>query len=308
MPTVQNPQYPVQNPGQSSVSPFARGGSAPAAPGAQGMPQSPFPVDSVQTQPMARGIQPNVNLLKDAPSSVSPFNRKPGETIDFLNQTPPSQPAGPAAAAGPQEPGPIVFTFPKDIPDGPAIANIQEAVLQEVQPVQQPGQAIQLIAGHSNQAKEAREAANRITWGARYYAVQAAELAEQALKQWPQMDTTQRQTTMAKIAEFRDLAVANLNDAKKQSITTYNAALKANLIYNHFFTGTGSMVGALDTQTREAVKTELDDAWSRWNGSFAKQWQGQMVQAQGILPLIEGVSQEVSGHLHRMNTVLSQLN
>lgn len=284
------------------VSPFDRSG-APTAPGAYGN-------DQMQSQPVRRGIEPNIGLLKDNQASISPFHRPDGKPVDFLNKPAapapgPAGPTGPQAPAGPQK---IIFTFPKDIPEGPAMANIEQAVLQEVQPVQQPQQALQLIAAHADQARQARETANRFTWGARYYAVQAAELSEQTLAQWKQMDPGQKQVFMSKIQEYRDQSISMLNEAKKHAITTYNEALKSNLIYNHFFTSTGPMIHALDDQMMGVVKAEIDDAWSRWNGSFQKEWQGQQVEAKGIMMLIDETTAETTQHLHRMNSVISQLD
>ena len=284
--------------GNRPVSPFDRsGGSVPGA----------YSPDGMKTQPVARGIQPNIGLLHDKQAAISPFSRPDGKPKDFL-----AQPATPAAkpgekpATGPKPP--IIFTFPKDIPEGPAMANIQEIVLQEVQPVTQPQQGLQLIAGHSELARQSREASNRFTWGASYYAVQAAETAEQTLSQWKQMSPEQRQVFMTKVQEYRDQSISMLNEAKKHAINTYNEALKANLIYNHFFTSTGPMINALDDQTRSAAKVELDDAWSRWNGTFQKDWQGKPTQAQGIMMIVDQTSAQVAGHLHRLNSVVSQLN
>ncbi len=304
MPNVNPAQqaYPTQAPAANRpVSPFDRQAGAPQQAGA-------YSADSMQAQPVARGIQPNMNLLKDNQASISPFNRPDGKSKDYL-----AQPTAPTAAPGaqpgvPAAPGKIVFTFPKDIPDGPAIANIQELVLQEVQPVQQPQQALQLIAAHADAAHNSRETANRFTWGARYYAVQAAETAEQTLAQWKQMDPGQRQVFMSKIQEYRDQSISMLNEAKKHAISTYNEALKANLVYNHFFTSTGTMIHALDDQSLQTIKGGLDEAWTRWNGSFQKEWQGQQVQAKGIMPIIDQTSAEVAEHLHRLNSVVSQLN
>ena len=208
------PTYQAPPSGQRPVSPFDRGGAtAPAGPS----PASPFSSDQVQmqAQPAARGIQPNISLLKDEPSALSPFSRAEGETIDFLN--PPATqptPATPGAQPAPND-GRIVFTLPKEIPEGPAMNNIQQIVLQEVQPVQQPQQALQLIAVHADAARTAREDSNRFTWGARYYATQAAELAEQTLQQWPQMNDGQKQVFMTKIQEYRDQSIGMLNEAKK---------------------------------------------------------------------------------------------
>lgn len=302
------PTYQMPPSGQRPVSPFDRGGAAPAAQN----PASPFSSDQVQVQaqPAARGIQPNISLLKDAPSSLSPFSRPEGQTIDYLNPPAP-QPGTPGAPGAPTQPAPndgkIVFTLPKQIPEGPAMNNIQQLVLQEVQPVQQPQQALQLIAAHADAARTSREDANRFTWGARYYSTQAAELAEQTLSQWPQMNDGQKQVFMTKIQEYRDQSIGMLNEAKKHSITTYNEALKSNLIYNHFFTANGSMLNTLDQNTMGIVKAEIDDAWSRWNGSFQKEWQGQVVEAKGIMTLIDQTTAEVEAHLHRMNSVVSQL-
>jgi len=293
---------PAANPNRP-VSPFDRSaGSNPAA---------GFAPDSVKSQPVARGIQPNIGLLHDKQAVISPFSRPDGKAKDFL-----AQPAASANGAQPGQPGakpaadkaPIVFVLPKDIPDGPAQAGIQESVLQEVQQVQQPQQALQLMLGHGNAARDSREVANRFTWGARYYAVQAAETAEQTLAQWKQMSPDQRKVFMGKIQEYRDQSIAMLNTAKQSAITTYNEALKTNLIYNHFFASTGPMIHNLDPQTRAAAKSEIDDAWSRWNGSFQKDWQGQQVQAQGIMTIIDQTSAEVADHLHRLNSVVSQLN
>lgn len=296
------PGYQTQQPTTANrpVSPFDHSNGQ--------MPASPFQQDSVASQPVARGIQPNINLLHDQQSSVSPFHRPDGGNVDFLDQPNPATPANPANPSAPSGPQPIVFTFPKDIPEGPAQANIQQAVLQEVQPVQQVGQAVQLIATHTEGARQERETANRFTWGARYYAVQAAELAEQTLAQWKQMDPGQRQVFMSKVQEYRDQSIANLNEAKKHGISTYNEALKANLVYNHFFTIAGPMTNMISDQDRQAIKTEIDDGWSRWNGSFQKEWQGQTVAAKGIMSIIDDTSAEVANHLHRMNSVLSQLN
>lgn len=302
MPSIsQNPSTAGMQPAPANrpVSPFDRSG-APAQPGG-------YTPDSVKSQPVARGIQPNIGLLHDSQASISPFSRPDGKPKDFLAQPAADKP-GANPAAKPAAKGPIVFTLPRDIPDGPAMANIQEAVLQEVQPVQQPQQALQLMLAHGNAARESREAANRFTWGARYYAVQGAETAEQTLAQWKQLSPDQKQVFMSKIQEYRDQAISMLNEAKKQSITTYNEALKTNLIYNHFFTSTGPMINAIDDPTRAAAKSEIDDAWSRWNGTFQKDWQGQQVQAQGILPIVDQTSAEVAEHLHRLNSVVSQLN
>ncbi|PIQ25179.1 hypothetical protein COW36_23000 [bacterium (Candidatus Blackallbacteria) CG17_big_fil_post_rev_8_21_14_2_50_48_46] len=300
MPSVQQPAYntpiPGATPGRSPVSPFARNGET-GAPGG-------FNADSVQTQPMARGIQPNINLLHDKQSQLSPFHRPDGKPVDFLEQpaTAPGKPNQPA------EPAKIVFTLPKDIPEGPAMANIEQLMQQEAQQVQSPQQAVQLIAAHSDASKQARETSNRITWGARYYATQAAEAAEQIHSQWKQLDPQQKQVLMARVTEYRDQAVGLLNEAKKHGITTYNEALKANLLYNQFFTTQGPFIETISPEDRQQIKAELDDAWSRWNGSFQKEWQGQMVQAKGIMTIIDETSAEVASHLHRMNSVLSQLN
>jgi hypothetical protein len=295
-----NPSIPGASPNRSPMSPFARGNEPPSAP------PSGFSGDSVSTQPMARGIQPNINLLRDKQSTLSPFHRPDGKPVDYLNK--PQQPSQPAGPTKPAEPAKIIFTLPKDIPEGPAMANIQEILQQETQPVQAPQQAVQLIAAHSDAAKQSRETANRFTWGARYYAAQAAETAEQVYSQWGKMDPQQKQVMMARVTEFRDQAVSLLNEAKKQGITTYNEALKANLIYNQFFTTQGPFIDTIDANARQQIKGELDDAWSRWNGSFQKEWQGQQVQAKGIMTIIDETSAEVANHLHRMNSVISQLN
>src|SRR5690606_26630544 len=125
---------------------------------------------------------------------------------------------------------------------------------------------------------------------------QSAELAEQTLQQWPQMNTGQRQVFMSKEQEHRDQAISLLNEAKKHGIETYNSELKANLVYNHFFTTTGPMIDSIDTNTRGVIKAEIDDAWSRWNGSFQKEWQGDVVQAQGIMMILDQTSDEVASH------------
>lgn len=300
MPSVNTSQAafaPQNGAPQRPVSPFDRSpGTAPA---------SPFQQDQVSSQPVARGIEPNINLLRDQQSSVSPFHRPNGEKVNFLERPAAPAPGAPTQPSGPQ---PIVFTFPKDIPDGPAQANIQQAVMQEVQAVQQPQQAMQLIAQHADKARTSREASNHFTWGARYHAAQAAETSEQMLQQWNQMNPGQRQVFMAKVQEHRDQAISLLNEAKRHGIETYNSALKANLIYNHFFTTAGPMIDTINDQVRGVITAELDDAWSRWNGSFAKEWQGQNVQAHGIMMILDQTSDEVANHLHRMNSVVSQLN
>lgn len=288
---------------QRPVSPFDRStGTAPAGPGAT------FSPDQVQSQPVRRGIEPNIGLLKDKQAIISPFHRAEGQSIDYLAAPPVQAPGAKPGATQPSGPQPIVFTLPKDIPEGPAIANIQQLVLQEVEPVKQPQEALQLIAAHADQARGSRETANRFTWGARYYAVQAAELAEQTVSQWGQMNDGQKQIFMSKVQEYRDQSISMLNTAKQHSITTYNEALKSNLVYNHFFTSTGPMIKALDDQSMQVVKAEIDDAWSRWNGSFEKEWQGQNTQAKGILMVMDETTAEVTQHLHRMNSAISQLN
>lgn len=299
--------YPAQAVPQTGgrprpASPFQRQGGTPQ-PGAYGQ-------DQMQSQPMPRGIQPNLSLLKEEQSSLSPFNRPNGESVNYLEQpaTPPSGTPGAPGAAEDTRNAPIVFTFPKDIPQGPAQANIEQIVQQEIQAVQAPEQALQLVDAHAQSAVAARETANRFTWGARYYAVQAAELAEQTLAQWPNMDQGQRQVFMSKIQEYRDQAVSMLNTSRQHAIGTYNEALKANLIYNHFFTTTGTMIDSLNDQNREVVKHALDQAWARWDGSFQKEWQGQVVEAKGIVHIVDETTAEVTNHLHRMNSVLSQLN
>lgn len=282
---------------------------SPQSPFAQGRGnyrQSPNPLqqgDSLQTQNTAKGL-PVANVLHDKPSSLSPFNRPDGKPVDFLN--PPQTNPGPVTTPQKEEPAPIVFMLPKEIPTGPAIANIDQLVLQEVQPVQQPGQAIQLIAGHCESAKSNRETTNRLTWGARYYSVQAAEMAEQIFANKDKLSPEQIKTYQAKVTEYRDQAIGYLNEAKKSAILTYNESLKANLIYNHFFTSTGSMINTIDEPTRTAIKDELEQTWARWEGSFEKEWQGKQVQAQGVVALIDATSQEVAAHVHRMNSVLSQ--
>ena len=303
------PSYQTPPSGQRPVSPFDRGSGPNPASSSGG--SSPFSADQMQmqTQPSARGIQPNISLLKDAPSSLSPFSRPAGETIDFLNPPAPvsGAPTAPGQPGAAPNNGKIIFTLPKEIPEGPAMSNIQQIVLQEVQPVKQPQQALQLIAAHADAARTAREDSNRFTWGARYYATQAAELAEQTLQQWPQMNDGQKQVFMSKVQEYRDQSIGMLNEAKKHGITTYNEALKSNLIYNHFFTANGSMLNTLDQNTMGIVKAEIDDAWSRWNGSFQKEWQGQVVEAKGIMGVLDQTTAEVTAHLHRMNSVVSQL-
>ena len=284
-------------------SPFQRQGQAT-------QPGQAYGQDQVQSQPIPRGIQPNLSLLRDEQSTLSPFHRPNGEKVDFLERpqipTVPGNPNDPGAPAN-QGNTPIIFTFPKDIPQGPAQANIEQIVQQEIQTVQAPEQALQLIDAHAQSAVAARETANRFTWGARYYAVQAAELAEQTLAQWPQMDQGQRQVFMSKIQEYRDQAVSMLNTSRQHAIGTYNEALKANLIYNHFFTTTGGMIESLNDQNRDVVKHALDQAWARWDGTFQKEWQGQVVEAKGIVHIVDETTTEVTNHLHRMNSVLSQL-
>lgn len=260
--------------------------------------------DSLQTQNPGKGL-PVANVLHDKQSSLSPFNRPDGKPVDFLN---PPKPTTGTTTPQKKEPAPIVFTLPKEIPTGPAMANIDQIVLQAVQPVQQPGQAVQMIATHCESAKAGREKTNNLTWGARYYAVQAAEVAEQIFQNKDKLPPDQLQAYKAKVIEYRDQAIGYLNEAKKNAILTYNEALKANLIYNHFFTSTGTMIDAIDDNTRSAIKEELDMTWARWEGGFAKEWQGKQVQAEGVLTLIDNTSQEVASHLHRMNSVLSQFN
>jgi hypothetical protein len=299
MPSVQQPawSHPVQGaPARSPVSPFAPRSGSPT-PGSYG-------TDSVQTQPVARGIQPNINLLRPQQSAVSPFNRPDNKPVDFLEKPQPD----PSAPQKPAEPQKIIFTFPKEIPQGPAMANIEQLMQQEAQQVQSPQQAVQLIAGHAEAAVTARETANRFTWGARYYAAQAAEAAEQVSAQWKQLDPSQKQALMARVTEYRDQAVALLNEAKKHGISTYNEALKANLLYNQFFTTQGPFIDTIDDNARQQIKAEIDNAWSRWNGSFQKEWQGQQVAAKGIMMIVDETSAEVANHLHRMNSVISQFN
>lgn len=306
MTTVQGQTYqysanPTQQSGPSS--PFNRTNNTNN--GTNGPTQTSAPGDTLQTSGTPRGAiaAQSFGLLRDEQSKFSPFRRVEGgdpEQATTMYRDP--------STTAPAQPNKLIFYYPKDPHQGPAEANVQQTLQQEIAQVQTPEQAIQLIAMHSANAKSEREMANRVTWGAKLHAVQAAEIAEKALAEHSNLSPQQVQAHVGESAKNRDQAISLLNEAKKRSITVYNEALKANLLYNHFFTSTGGMVTSIDDNTREMIKAELDDAWTRWDGQFAKEWQGQMVQADGAALVIDKTHAEVAEHLHRMNSILSQIN
>lgn len=189
-------------------------------------------------------------------------------------------------------------------PSGPVAQDIQQKLQEEVQKIQSPQQAVQTIASHAMSARQDRTMANDVAWGARYYAKKALEMSEQLVQNKSSLNPTQIQSQLTQIESLKVKSIGILNDAKKKAINTYNESLKATMLYNHFFTENGQYASVLNESDRKFVVDELNKTWTRWEGGFEKEWQGQMAHADEAPLVIDKASQETAGYLQKIEQTL----
>ena len=102
-------------------------------------------------------------------------------------------------------------------------------------------------------------------------------------------------------------SISLLNEGKKRAINTYNEALKATMLYNHFFTENGQFTSVLNDNDRKFVDDELNKTWSQWEGGFQKEWQGSVVKADEAPLVIDKSAQEISTYINNIDDVLSRI-
>ena len=227
-------------------------------------------------------------------SKFSPFYR-PGQTnqANQNTQTVPSSLTTQDTAA----------TIPAKQPlNGPAETNVKEELRAKVADIKEPQKALDLITEYTNAAIKEREMTNDITWGAKYYSMKAVELAQ--TPNYKTLPPEQKQLVTNQINEYKEKAVANLNEAKKHAILTYNDCLKANLVYNHFFTGKGTMASVVDDASRQVIVGKLDEAWLRWEKGFEKDFQGKKQLAAPASTVVDNTTKEVGEYLRQLDSLL----
>ncbi len=274
--TMFKPLYNNFDPNVSKYSPFyGRIGGAPAN-------QNPGPA---QQNNQGGGIPASLqgNNSGGIPSSLAnpPANTAPVVQQQQVPATLPSAPQTPAIPA-------------KTPPTGPALSNIQQILQDEVQRIQTPQKAVEMIANHAMLSRQERTMANDIAWGAKFYATKAAELGEKLSQNRPNMSQGQVQSQLRTIEGYKIKSISLLNDAKKRAINTYNEALKSTLMYNHFFAGNGQYATTINPNDRLFVESEIDKTWARWNGGFDKEWQGQAAHADEAPTVIDKAAREVA--------------
>ncbi|GIW22664.1 MAG: hypothetical protein KatS3mg068_1671 [Candidatus Sericytochromatia bacterium] len=202
----------------------------------------------------------------------------------------------------------IPAVIPKKItPKGPALTNIQELLQNEVKQISTPQKAIETIAQHAMISRQERTMANNISWGARFYAKKALELAQELERNRVNMNQSQINSLIMNIENLKIKSISLLNEAKKRAINTYNEALKATLLYNHFFTENGQYTTILNDNDRKFVEDELDKTWKHWEGGFQKEWQGSIVKADEAPLVIDKSAQEIYNYINSIDNILAKL-
>jgi len=229
----------------------------------------------------------------------NPANNQPGQN----NTQPQVQSSLPPVQTQSPPPAPV---FPKkEPPKGPVINNLQQLLQQEVQAIQTPQKAVEVVAQHAMISRQERTITNDIAWGARFYAKKAEDMASSLSQNKNSMNPGEVQKQLRTIEDYRIKSISMLNEAKKKAINTYNEALKANLIYNHFFTENGSYANVINQNDRQFVESEIDKTWERWTSGFAKNWQGQNVKADAAPSIVDKAAQEIAVSLDKVEKSLA---
>jgi len=242
-------------------------------------------------------------------SKYSPFYGKMGntETTESNNTKPATVAEADNATANTQTATTAPVSQKIEAPSGPVLQDIQEKLQEEVGKIQSPQQAIQTIASHAMLARQDRTITNNVSWGARYYAKKALEMTEQLGKNKENLNPSQIQSQLTQIETLKVKSIGILNDAKKKAISTYNEALKATLLYNHFFTDNGQYASSINDNDRKFVVDELNKTWTRWTGGFEREWQGQMAHADEAPIIIDKASQEANDYLQKIDQSLKTI-
>lgn len=245
-------------------------------------------------------------------SKFSPFygkmgnNTEPTQPVNNQQVNPNSNQQIPPQNTNVQPSTPPAPVFPKkEPPKGPVINNLQQALQQEAQTIQSPQKAIEVVAQHAMISRQDRTIANDIAWGARFYAKKAEDMASNISRNKASMPPGEVQKQMRTIEDYRIKSISMLNEAKKKAINTYNEALKATLLYNHFFTENGSFANMLSQSDRQFVESEIDKTWERWTSGFQKEWQGQNVMADAAPSIIDKSAQEIAISLDKVEKSLA---
>ena len=296
-----NPYAPVQAPYYPQTAYNANYAQAPQ------QVVSPYQTqDALKISASAKSIDLNLVYANFSPktSRFSPFYKgeanttqptQPTQTVQPTETLQPTQPTQPVQPQAPLIPA-------RQIPDGPADSNVQNELKTQVANITDPNKAVELINNYATTAIKEREYANDFTWGAKYYALKAVDIAQaQNIKNLP---ADQQQLVKNQIEEYRQKSVAYLNEAKKHAILTFNSCLKSTLVYNHFFTGQGSMVNTADDNARQAINAKLDEAWLRWEKGFEKDFKGQKQLAAPAATVVDNAVKEVAEYFKQLNTIL----
>lgn len=260
---------------------------------------SPFQTqDTLKLSARSKNIDLNIVYSNFSPktSRFSPFYKEQANTnqpqVQPTEQVQPTQPVQPTT--------PTISA--RQISDGPADANVQNELKAQVANIIEPNKAFELINNYATQAIKEREYTNDFTWGAKYYALRALDIAQaQNIKTLP---AQQQQLVKKEIEACREKSVAYLNEAKKHAILTFNSALKATLVYNHFFTGQGAMVNTIDDNARQVINGKLDEAWLRWEKGFEKDFKGQKQLAAPAARVVDNTVKEVAEYFKQLNSIL----
>lgn len=195
----------------------------------------------------------------------------------------------------------------KTTPKGPVISNLQDLLQNEVRQITTPQKAVETIAQHAMVSRQERAMANNISWGARFYAKKALEIAQDLEKNKANMNPSQINSQIMNIENLKVKSIGLLNEGKKRAINTYNEALKATMLYNHFFTESGQFTSVLNDNDRKFVEEELDKTWKQWEGGFQKEFQGSVVKADEAPLVIDKSSQEVSNYINNIDSILTKV-
>jgi hypothetical protein len=195
----------------------------------------------------------------------------------------------------------------KSTPKGPVINNIQELLQNEVRQISTPQKAIETIAHHAMISRQERTMTNNISWGARFYAKKALEMAQELERNKANMSPSQINSQIMNIENLKVKSISLLNEAKKRAINTYNEALKSTLLYNHFFTENGQFTSVLSDNDRKFVEEEIDKTWKQWEGGFQKEWKGSIVKADEAPLIIDKSAQEISNYINSIDSILNRI-
>ncbi|MEK7434846.1 MAG: hypothetical protein AABZ74_17060 [Cyanobacteriota bacterium] len=259
----------------------------------------------------ANGTAPTQGRFVPPPSNPNGFNTQQNNTVNPNNTNPNGLPAitnqGTIAPAG-NTSQPTAKVFPqKAIPSGPVVTNLQQQLQQEAQTIQTPQKAIESVAGHAMLSRQERTIANDVSWGARFYAQKANELAQKIVQSKGTMNPSQIQAKVREVENLKLKSISLLNEAKKHAINTYTEATKATLIYNNFFTENGQFASVINDNDRQFVESEIDKTWSNWTTGFDKQLNGQVVHADEAPTVIDKTNDEITVSMNKTNQILAAL-